>query len=537
MDCICSFWTTPPPTPPLGNTLLTDPTTLSSDYRWIALKNEFIHLISIIAFTAIVLAGLTWATFFAPEYVVTFVLLSVVAFPPLHSVFFHPYRIEAEMFWRKNAFENLVCRKIQDITTQYTNYGAQGPQHLRYLHHKVGAKALSEAQEHYIRTTLKINDAYAGIIPLIARGLAYSELANNKLQELKEVIVRPIRPVDQQTPDTLNYRELLQKLNAATTLPEEKLSILRRITLFRAGQFRLEEEFATLQVKAAQVASIESTPSCHPGYSIGMINTFTDPASDALNEIYGNETTPLFLFHNAPTGISKTMIMQAHLSAAQTLILKVVHTLVQTRQLDLTPEQIHLENNPNPLTTQDFLQFANDLYERDPCFPHLLDNQWTQVNASVLAFINSNQLTSITQILGALKNPLLSRELLTNETLSSAFHTKAMHTIREALDKYDYNSPTAKMTRVLYTYALTPELMQQYELSTDLRIEGQTPQEILKNAGLSENFVIVRDDVIQASELLQQLAQRGVKGQNLLVHQEQRALSLAVVERNFLQAR
>lgn len=374
MDCIFSCWTQDTPPPPLfGNTLLTDPLVLANEHKWNALTYEFIHLIAIAAFVALSIGVLTWAIFFAAEYQATTLLASTFLFSVTYPICFHPYRIEAQIYWHKEAFENQVSEKIQTIKTEYNRRKTQEPQYLMNLHHKIGAGRLPQEIAQRIKTTTQKVSAYESLIPLYARAIAYNEEAEKTLDRLTILILNPQSQLNQQN-----------------------------IAEWR----KLEENYLALRMRAIQVATIASNP-IQGGDAIGTI-TSIDPATEALWLEYAPELPPpcLFIFKNGSHGMTRTHLMKIHTDALRDLI---------TKALDTTS------------TTQNGRDAESALSQ----------DEWRSISESILELVRKRiKEPTREKVFQALESPIFSRELLFITAIRDAVQTKASHTIRQILEEH-----------------------------------------------------------------------------------------------------
>lgn len=402
MDCICSCWAQDPaPLPPLGNSLLVDPSITANEHKWTALTYEFIHVIAIVAFMALAIGALTWAIFVAAEYQATVILASVLLFSTIYPAYFHPYRVEAQSYWRKEAFENLVKKHIQTIQTEFSTRKDLGSQYLLDLHHNIGARPLSEQIEQKIKNTTGKASAYASLIPLYARAQAYNEESAKILTRLHTLILSPPRSTDQQDLEYANYKTLLNKETDEKLSGEERISVHRQVVLRMSEWRKLEENYLSSRVNAAQVAAIASNP-IQAGKPMGHINPFLDPASEALYSDYRGIPLPFFYVNGSNQYLPREGLMTTHIAALQKITLRAL-------QKDLL---------------------------NDPTLPTLSDAEWANIDEAVLNFVEKlKENKDSTDLDEILQNPIQSRELLCIPEIRNAVQTMVSHSIRSLLER------------------------------------------------------------------------------------------------------
>lgn len=286
------------PIPEISNELLIKPEEKRYNAKWEAWKYEILSIITLVVFAVLCIALLWCACIYAVEVVPLVVLGEAFLLQSFHTNIFHPYRQEAQKYWKIVAFEDRVIAKIASMK----------------------AEGIQE-----IETTC-----------ITARQKVYEDLATETLTKIQETFNAPsnyIPKKDWKTDGdwrTFNYQGYLEWYTEQPDLSDpngiqkwlktrEWLDI--KLSTRETDLYKRENEHLTYKVRAAFCAFVAENP-VHHG-SLEKLGTFLNHrditrlvlGARRLRNAQNKKHDPFFLFYDGEKFLGRKMVARSSIDA------------------------------------------------------------------------------------------------------------------------------------------------------------------------------------------------------------------------------
>lgn len=262
-------------------------TDLSHDvsyHRLHGYKNEILAIISIVAFLALSIVGLWWAAFFALEMLPCIIAASGAALKVVHSLFFHPYRLEAAKHWEALALttatiENLSTLREEDVPALEEELGVTHCDH-----------------------------PHKSLLPVYAKYKALKAESDSILQRIQALFYAPAEFSTDHTPQ--NY----QATKEAFT--QNPLKFHRKLRIYEANWYKLQDQYLEKRMQEIFLAYVASQPFRTGTFkNLGFFLPNREPADQLFSQQFHTTDIPFFIFRHNGKALFRTHLLRCHKEA------------------------------------------------------------------------------------------------------------------------------------------------------------------------------------------------------------------------------
>ena len=272
--------------------LKTDLSEVISFHRFEGYKNEILAIASLVAFVALAVLGMWWASFCAPEALLLVGGLIGLGLQVVHSFFFHPCKIAANKHWEALALETRVVELMQVPIEDE-----------RAFREQIGALPITDPEPAAaVNLGKTFTHAYARYKAVHEQSDAILIRTNRLFQSQSQF------SSDTHTP--LNYTAL-RETRARNAIEARQLD--DQLAVHEAVWYKLQDQYLEKRMQEIFLVYVMSHPFRSGGYSqVGVCLTEREISHRILAQEF-RRNDPFFIFFNQNNSfITRSTLRKAH---------------------------------------------------------------------------------------------------------------------------------------------------------------------------------------------------------------------------------